>query len=637
MRFKSRIVGTLAIAVASATALAACSSSHTTNNGGGGGNTSGGNISVPGSIGGVPQAASGTQKSGTATWALAPGTGPNYIFPVVTGSGNSVFNVQSFQWEFWRPLYWTSDGAQNDEVQNMSIANDPVYTNGDKTVTISMKSTYKWSDGQPLTADDVLLYIRLVQAAVKESPANWEAYVPGHFPDDLTSVSEPNASTLVMNLSSPVNPSWFKLDILGYGPVVALPSHAWAKDSATGPILTGWQNNPADWKKIWDFFVVQNKSLNTYATNPLWQIVDGPYKLSAYNPGNGSYTMVPNPSYGGPEVKHPVTVQAVSFTSDTAEFNAIKSGAVDVGYVPQTDVPQLPQLAGKGYDYFGLPVFGDTDANINFKDQTGHFAQIAAQLYFRQALSHLEDQQGWIKAFMYGAGGAAYGPVPAYPQSQYLPADAATDPYPFSISAATDLLKSHGWTINAGGTDVCSSPGTGPSNCGAGIPAGTKLAFNFIYNTSPALIGQQATDFASAAKQAGITITLQSATFNQIINNYLDPGSPANENKWAINDFGGNTMNPYPTTFGLFNTGGSNQVGDYSDPHADQLINASISGGDPNAVKTEASYLTQQVPVLFQPNPDYIWAWKTTISGDPKSFENLTQYNLTPEFWYFTK
>ena len=633
-RFRTRIVGGLAIAVASATALAACSSSHSST---GTGNTSGANITVPGAIGSVPHAASGTQKTGTITWAMAPGTPPNFIFPLVNGANNSVFNVQSFQWEFWRPLYWTSDGSSPKLVPDMSPANVPTYTNDDKTVTISLKSTFKWSDGQPITADDILFYINLVQAAVKESPANWEAYVPGHFPDDLVSTSEPNSTTLVLNLKDAVNPSWFTLDVLGYGPVVPMPSHAWAKESATGAVVTNWQNNPAVDKKIYDYLMTQAKALSTYATNPLWQVVDGPYKISAYNSTTGAYTMVPNTAYDGPHATKESTISAVPFTSDTAEFNAIKDGSVDVGYVPQTDVPQLKQLAGLGYDYFGLPVFGDTDANLNFKDQTGHFAQIISQLYVRQALAHLEDQQGWIRAFMYGAGGAAYGPIPAYPQSQYLPADAATDPYPYSISDAVNLLKAHGWTVNAGGTDVCTSAGSGASQCGAGIPAGTKLSFNFLYSTAPAIIGQQAQDLVSAAKQAGINITLQSSNFNTLIDNYLDPSSPANENKWAVEDFGGNTMNPYPTTFGLFNTNGSNQVGDYSDPQADALINASISGSDPNAVKSEADYLTKSVPVLFQPNPDYIWAWKTSVSGDPNSFENLTQYNLTPEFWYLTK
>ena len=100
-----------------------------------------------------------------------------------------------------------------------------------------------------------------------------------------------------------------------------------------------------------------------------------------------------------------------------------------------------------------------------------------------------------------------------------------------------------------------------------------------------------------------------------MITNYIDPAAPANDNKWAMMDFGGETDVPYATTFGLFNTGGTNQIGDYSNPTADALINASISGGDPAAVKNEASFLTTDQPVQFQPNPDYIWAWKNTLSG----------------------
>jgi hypothetical protein len=39
---------------------------------------------------------------------------------------------------------------------------------------------------------------------------------------------------------------------------------------------------------------------------------------------------------------------------------------------------------------------------------------------------------------------------------------------------------------------------------------------------------------------------------------------------------------------------------------------------------------------MFQPDEDLIWAWKSNISGPPDTFENLTQYYATPEFWYFT-
>ena len=634
IKFRSKAIGGLALAVASVTALAACSSSSSSTSSGG---TTAGHVTYPGGTGSIPLAASGAKvKAGTITWAMQPGATPNWIFPVIPSASNSVFNAFTFIYEMWRPLYWTVNGVTPEIVPNMSIANPTTWSNGNKTVTISLKSSYKWSNGQPMTANDVLFDIDLIKAAVKASPANWAGYVPGHFPDNLVSTSEPNSSTLVLNLSAPVNQTWFTTDILGEGPVFALPSTLWAKTSATSSVVpaSGW--TPATMGKIFAYLTTQAKSLSTYATNPLWQVVNGPYKLSAYNTTTGGFTMVPNTTYGGPHVTPMSSFQGVPFTSNTAEFNAIKSGSIDVGYVDYTDVPQLPEVLRLGYSYFGMPDFGMQFANYNFKDTTGGFNNIINQLYVRQALAHLVDQQGWITAFMHGAGAPAYGPIPAYPQSPFLPSNAATNPYPFNISSTVNLLKSHGWNVVPNGTDTCATPGTGPNDCGTGIPAGAKLAWNLIYSSSPALIGQQVTDFASKAKQAGINITLQSSNFNYMISNYLDPGAPANENKWAMEDFGGETQDAYPTTFGLFNTGGSNQVGDYSNPTADQLINESISGGDPAAVKNEASFLTSNQPVQFQPNPDLIWAWKNTLSAQiPQAWANLTQYYATPEYWFF--
>jgi peptide/nickel transport system substrate-binding protein len=634
MKFRSR-TASVAVAVASLVALAACSSSsHGTTS-----TTTAppGTVTVPGAIGDVPLAsATGPKKAGTISWAMQPGTAPNWIFPVVPAASNSVFNTFTFIWEMWRPLLWTVNGTDPEVYAPMSIANPPVYSNGDKTVTVSLKSSYKWSNGQPITANDLLFYIDLTKAAIKVSPADWEGYVPGHFPDNLVSTSEPNATTLVMNLKATVNPTWFTEDMLGEGPLTPLPSAEWAKESATGAVLpaSGW--TPAAMTKIFSYLNGQAKSLSTYATNPLWQVVDGPYKLSAYTPANGAFTLVPNTTYGGPHVTPMSSFQGVPFTSNAAEVNAIRAGSIDVGYVPQDAVPQLKQFVSVGYNYFGIPDYGMTFANYNFKDTTGDFNNVIGQLYIRQALAHLVDQQGWITAFMNSAGAPAYGPIPAYPQSPYLPADAATNPYPYSIPTAISILKSNGWTVNPGGTDVCAKAGTAAGDCGAGIPAGTKLAWNYIYSTSPALIGDQATDFVSKAKQAGIEITLQSSNFNYMIQNYIDSAAPANENKWAMEDFGGETDAPYATTFGLFNTGGTEQVGDYSNPTADALINASISGGDPAAVKNEASFLTMNQPVQFEPNPDLIWAWKNTLSATmPQMWENLTQYYATPEFWYF--
>lgn len=614
MGFGKRIVGGITLAVAGATVFTA-GSSHAA-------------VAASGSSG-----AAAAAQAKVITWAMSPGAVPNWMFPVVPAADNSVYNVFSFEWNMWRPLYWTDNGTEPAVNPAMSIAAKPVYSNGDKTVTIKLKSSYRWSDGTAVSAKDILFFIDLVKAGLKESPANWAGYAPGFFPDNLVSTSQPNATTLKLTLNAPVNPSWFTEDYLGQ--VVPLPAHAWARTSARGPVLADWAANPADAKKIFNYLTAASNSVGTYASNPIWRTVDGPYRLSAFNATTGAFTMAPNAAYGGPHASPMPKFQAIAFSSNAAEFNALKAGRIDVGYIPMEDTPQTAGLSG-GYNHFGAPDFGMNFAAYNYKDATGSFDRIASQLYFRQAMAHLQDQQGWIKGFMHGAGAPAYGPIPAVPASPYLPAVAKTNPYPFSVTAAVKLLKSHGWTVHPGGTDVCANPGTAATECGAGIAAGTKLAFNYIYNAGSGTISGETADLVKKASQAGIKIHPSASTFNYMISNYLDPYEPANENKWAMMDFGGETNSAYPTTFSLFNTNGPNQIGDYSDPAADKLIHASITSRNPAAVKNEAAFLTRNQPVLFQPNADYTWAWKKNISGPAASFRSLTQYYVNPEFWSVT-
>jgi peptide/nickel transport system substrate-binding protein len=629
-RFGTKRIGGLALAVASITALAACSSSSSSSSTTPTATTPGA-VAQPGSVGEIPAAGTPSGTAASITYALSPGAVPNWILPIPTAAFNSVYNVFTFEWEMWRPLYYAPDGSTPAVDQALSLANPPVFSNNDETMSITLKG-WKWSNGQPITSKDLLFTYDIVKAAVKLSPANWAAYVPGYFPDTITSMSTPNASTLVINMSKPVNPTWLQEDIIGSLPV--MPS-TWAVDSASGPALD--YTNPANAEKIYTFLSDQSKSVNTYATNPLWQTVDGPYKLSSFNNTTGAFTMVPNTAYSGPHAGTMSNFVGVPFTSNTAEWNAVKTGSVDFGFVPLEDVPQIPTVKGLGYNYYGLPDFGSWFVAYNFKDTTGNFNAIANQLYFRQAMQHVEDQVGQIKAYYNGAGDPAYGPIPAYPKSPFLPGNATTNPYPFSVSDAMSLLKANGWNVVPNGTDTCARAGTGPGDCGAGIPAGTKLAFNLIYNTTPPT-PQQVEDLASDAKAAGIQIALSGSNFNYMISNYNDSASTANEGKWAMEDFGGETNSTYPTQFGFLNTGGSGQIGDYSNPTADQLINSSITSSNPSAVVNEASFFTTNLPVLWQPNFDYVWVWKNNISAsDPSAIENLTQYTATPEFWYVNK
>jgi peptide/nickel transport system substrate-binding protein len=612
-----------AVAVLGAAAAAGCSSSRAPLAVGSGG-----------AFGTVPAAATGPQHAGTVTWA-EPVAAPTWILPLETAVAGGINNGSEFEYEMWRPLYWFGNGVEPIESPAMSLARPPVWSNGNKTVTVTLKSSYKWSNGQPVTSQDVLFWFDEVKAAVKESPANWQGYTPGAgIPDQVASITTRGPGTVVFTLDHAVNPGWFWDNELSM--VVPMPSAAWARASASGPLLDF--TVLANAARIYDYLAASAKSLSTYAANPLWHTVDGPYTLTAFDAASGAFTLTPNTVYGGPHARTMSAVRAVSFTSQAAEFNAVRAGGVDVGYLPLADVAQVGAVKARGYRVFGYPGFGFNYVIYNFLDKTGHFNSIIAQPYVRQAIAHLEDEAGYIKAIFGGAGGPGYGPIPALPASPYTPADAVTNPYPFSIPTAISLLAGHGWTVHPGGTDVCAKAGSGPGECGAGIPAGTKLTFNLVLDSRQGLIEQMDTDLASQAAKAGMTIGLQHSNFNFIITNYNNqvPADQAYTSKWAMIDFGGSGNPTYPTQLGLFNTTGGLNYGSYHNPAADKLIAASVASGDPAAVKAEASFLTADQPGLFQPNPDTIAVWKNSLSGPSASFANLTQLSLTPEYWYLT-
>lgn len=622
LRTTRKRLGLVALGVVGAMALAAC--------GGSGGSTVSQNSA--GGYGSIPTE-SGTPKSGgVVSIAEFPSAGPNWILPIIDGTHSSVYTAYQFQNLMFRPLYWATTGASPTVDYSKSLAAAPVFSNDNKTVTININKGYKWSDGKPVTASDVVFEIDMTKAAVKENASNLAGYTQGLYPDDITSATALNDSTLQVQLNQSFNPSWELLEevVAFYTP---LPSQDWNIAADGGPHLDF--TNPANAKAIYDYLYKQSSSLSTYATNPLWQIVDGPFKIKTYNANTNATNLVANPAYTGADKPKISELDELSYTSTDAEWNDILSGKLDVGAVDPTDLPQLNSVAKKGYAYYGLPSTGFEYMYFNFKDTTGDFDKVISQLYVRQALAHLQDEDAVIKGAFKGAAVAQYSTIGPLPQSQYSTSANTKVVYPYSTSDAKDLLTQHGWAV-VNGVETCQKAGTGAGQCGAGIPAGTTLAFPFLYDQEKPAVTQQAEAFASAAKQIGVNVTLKPYTFNNLLATANDPSSPSTENQWAMADFGGFTGFLYPTANTIFNTTGSYNEGGYSDPTADKLINASVYGNDPNALVNESNYLGKNLPAIFQPSQDIIYAWKKTLQGPANSFANLTQYYLTPEDWYFT-
>jgi peptide/nickel transport system substrate-binding protein len=613
--------------LAAITALSACGSS-----------TSSGRAVVSGAFGSIPPEHGTPTGTGTLNLPEFAGVPPTWIFPVTNSANNSIGSVTLFQYFMWRPLWWSPNGNQQVIDYPLSLADKPTITNGGKTFTFSLNPAYKWSNGQPITANDVLFDFDLIKAAIAENPANYAAYVPGQFPANAT-FKELGPSTMSITFTKTYNPGWAFWDEVGQ--LIPLPSTEWNVTSATSKHVT-----PAVWETlkgaegIYNYLSTLSGDKGTYATNPIWQTVDGPFKLTSFNSTSGSFSMVPNANYGGPVKAKFSTLNMIFYTDETAEYDAALSGALSIAYLPFQNLPQLKSLKSKGYEDYGYPGMGFNYIAYNFKDTTGHWNDIIAQLYVRQALAHLQNESAEIKGIFLGAAIPAYTTIPSLPKTAYIPAASNTDPYPFDPAETVSMLKAHGWKVVPGGQTTCQKAGSASDECGAGIPAGTPLSFNLPYSTTPSWIGELIDSLASTAKQdAGITVTPEAKTFTFIVQNYNNP-VPSDAkyiNSWNAVQFGGYTENGYPTSNQIFNTGGGGNFGSFSNPAVDGAINGSLNSPSSTALINEGQTVAEQQPGLFEPLNDNIIIWKNSVSGPAQAFQIFTQYEYLPEEFYFTK
>ena len=134
----------------------------------------------------ITSSGAATSTPTVASWAEQPQTPPNYIFPFMSLTYFSVANISEFQYLMYRPLYWFGNGTTPGLNENLSLADQPAYTNNNSTLTINLKD-YKWSNGETVTTQDVMFFLNMLHA----EKANWAAYAPGgaSIPDSIKSVT----------------------------------------------------------------------------------------------------------------------------------------------------------------------------------------------------------------------------------------------------------------------------------------------------------------------------------------------------------------------------------------------------------------------------------------------------------------
>jgi peptide/nickel transport system substrate-binding protein len=600
----------------------------------------------------------GVVKGGTVTWAEPPTEVPTFIYPFTPTNFYSSANVGQLQEMMYRPLFWLGLGKHPAIDITLSLADPPKLSYTEDTVTIKLKR-YKWSNGEKLNTRDVMQWLNILHA----EKDMWPPYVPHiGIPDDILSVKVKSRSTLVIRLPGPVNGIWFTEDMLSQ--ITPLPE-AWdithvGADPGSGGCGAGKYGAPstdAACRAVWTFMAGQAGYVPSiqapgrasaavyasYATNPLWHVVDGPWRLTAFEP-DGEATFVPNRHYSGHSKAKIDKFVEEPFASQSAEVNALTSGQLTAGYVPLQDIPSPrtkkrgqkvnqaahgpndPLLTGR----FNLVPFYSWSINyfpynFNSTGDDGNAGKIFRQLYFRQAFQALIDQKKNIETVDRGYGATTHGPAPRKAPGPYRP----------SRTEAIHLLKSHGWTIVPKGVDTCMRPGSGPRQCGQGIPAGAKLDFDLQYASGLTTLAQRMAVEQSSWASAGIEVNLSQADVGTVMRDaaacQVGPSCT-----WELENWGtGTTFAPeyYPTGETLFSTGAKGNYGSYSDPVNDNLTEQTqytIIG-----FYYYQRHLSRQLPVVFQDRPaTYLWEVNKKLRG----VVPLNPFGIaTPEHFYFAK
>jgi peptide/nickel transport system substrate-binding protein len=581
-------------------------------------------------------------KGGTASVALPAGVTYSWIFPFYAITNASVYNDEQFQFLMYRPLYMFG-GNNNTSVSvnyPLSPADPPVYSNGGKTVTVTMKG-WKWSNGETVDANSVIFFLNMAKA----EKANWYAYSSGLMPDNVVSYKAAGPNTLTIQLNQPYSSIWYTYNQLAeLNPmpeawdITSLGAKPGSGGCTTDSAADGW----AKCKAVYTFLTAQSKIASTYATSPLWSVVDGPWKLSSFNT-DGNVTVVPNKAYSGSPKPALSAVKFVPFTSDAAEYTALKTGAVDVGNIPTQDLPQkptnssLPATNPLGSSYYLEPFF---DYGIQYSQPNFNNPQVGfevRQLYIRQAMQYAEDQPGIDKAIWRGYAVPTSGPVPTVPSNQFEPAvereNGGQGPYPYNPAKAKALLTSHGWS-EVGGVMTCQDP----SKCGAGIKQGQQLKMTFVYATGIAAATATYQAIKSEEASVGIDVTLVGQSFDTIIGESAPCAPMGPKCNIQVFSYGGWSFDGpgfEPTGEPLFATGAGSNSGNYSDPQMDKLITETHTSNSMDVFHNYATYGAEQLPFMWvpEPNPFGIQAITTKLKG--VTFNPL--FTLVPEYWHFTK
>jgi peptide/nickel transport system substrate-binding protein len=382
-----------------------------------------------------------------------------------------------------------------------------------QTYTFKLRQDVKWTDGTPLTSDDVLFTYDLIFApeyAAVASPRR------GDFTQHVAAISAPDPYTFVVQTKSPYAP--FLATHAQYG---ILPKHVLG-------------NLPA-------------AAINTADFNSAPTVTSGPFKFVRWDKGS-QVVFTRNPGYyrGAPRLDSFV----YKVVPDTvAVANQLKTGEIDAGQISPSQVASLQTEPGLTLTSFVVPQF---EFYMYQLDPTKPAGQIFQEQAVRQALLYAIDRPGIVKTVLFGQGQVANSVEP--PTSwAYNPNTRPT--YPYDPRKAGQLLDQAGWV-------------KGPD--GVRAKGGRRLEFTLQYATGDPVLKSVAQVMQQDWQAIGVKMTPQEIQFSQLVTLITDTRT------FDLILVGFN-FSQDPDQSQLFSSSGTERGGfngfDFKNAQVDQLLN----------------------------------------------------------------
>ena len=488
----------------------------------------------------LPAAASAA--SGCGTVVLPSGLGqsdPQGVTSLNVLLTNSVYNMQVMG-QIYRPLVWLDPDLDYDP--SMSLASAVTSSDGGQTWHLTIKP-WLWSDGVPVTADDVVFTFDLI----RRIGPSFIGYRIGGIPNLIDHVTALSPHEVEIRLTQRVNPDWFLR--LGLGGITALPEHVYRGMSLRE--MRARQNDPK-----------------------LFAVSDGPYILKDFQVGR-HLTLVANPLFGG---RHPAVKRlVVDFLEGGNALQALRSNEIDAADVPFRLWDLARNLPHLRTETLADP-FGYMSMMLNFRSEHAPFLR---DVQVRRAIATAIDQKEIIALAYHGQAEPIHGPVPVAMRAFLSPqAKAGYPELDYDPARARALLDADGWK---------------PGPDGIRTKNGQRLAFDVEVSAGVVerLIAMQVIQRNLAA--IGISMNIRGVEFNELFATLNGNG-----HDWDCIILSW-TIQSYPDQQEFFSSDGSANYGHFDDPKMDALNNAVITTPGKAALFAAQDYIAQMQPFIFLP------------------------------------